>query len=136
MSVETRTNQYLETKIQTATPEALVGMLYDGAVRFLKQAANGLGEEDWRKAHTNIVRAQSIVSELNVSLDKTKGGEIANNLSQIYDYVNSRLIEANIKKDSQLISECIGLLSDLGSAWNEIMKSPKSANKAGVNIAS
>lgn len=136
MSFETRTNQYLETKIQTATPEALVGMLFDGTVRFLKQAANGLDEKDWRKAHTNIVRAQSIVSELNVSLDKAKGGEIANNLSQIYDYVNSRLIEANIKKDAKLISECINLINDLGSAWDEIMKSPKSTNKAGVNIAS
>ncbi|MCL6471329.1 MAG: flagellar export chaperone FliS [Firmicutes bacterium] len=130
------TKQYLETKIQTATPEALVGMLYEGAVRFLKVAVSGLDEKDWRKAHTNIVRAQNIVSELNVALDKARGGDIAKNLSQIYDYLNSRLIEANIKKDSKLVNECIGLLSDLSSAWAEVMKNPRGIEKAGVNIAS
>lgn len=135
MSVETRSTQYLETKIQTATPEALVGMLYEGAIRFLKQAANELNEKDWRKAHANIVRAQSIVSELSVSLDMAKGGDIASNLSKIYDYLNTRLIEANVKKEQASINECVSILSDLNSAWSEVAKNSKSSNKGGITLA-
>jgi len=123
VSVGNKSNQYLEMKIQTATPEALVGMLYEGAIRFLKQAANEMVGKDWHGAHTNIVKAQNIVSELNVSLDKSKGGDIANNLSHVYDYLNDRLVEANIKKDANYISECINLLSELNSTWCEVINS-------------
>jgi len=135
VSVGIKSKQYLETKIQTATPEALVGMLYEGAIRFLKQAANELNEKDWREAHANIVRAQSIVSELSVSLDTAKGGEIASNLSKIYDYLNTRLIEANIKKEQASINECVSILSDLNSAWSEVVKNSKSSNKEGITLA-
>ncbi|MDI6716602.1 MAG: flagellar export chaperone FliS [Actinomycetota bacterium] len=128
-------NQYFEMKVQTATPEALIGMLYEGAIRFLKQAASEMNDMDWHKAHTHIVRAQNVVSELNVSLDKRKGGELADNLSKIYDYVNNRLIEANIKKDPNYVNECIRLLSELNSAWCEVMKGAKSSSKAGMSLA-
>jgi flagellar protein FliS len=130
-------NQYLEMKIQTATPEALVAMLYEGSIRFLNQALNALAAKDWHKAHGNIVRAQNIVSELNVSLDKQKGGEIAGNLGKIYGYINDRLVEANIKKDPKKISECISILSDLNSAWCEVVKNAKgsTAHGAGVRLA-
>lgn len=129
-------NQYLEMKVQTATPETLVAMLYEGSIRFLNQALNALTAKDWHRAHGNIVRAQNIVSELNVSLDKQKGGEIAGNLEKIYGYINDRLVEANIKKDPKKISECISILSDLNSAWYEVAKNSKNlASKAGVRLA-
>lgn len=134
MSTEV-TNQYLEMKVQTATPEALIVMLYEGAVRFLKQAANEMGEKDWHEAHKNIIKAQNIVSELSVSLDRSKGGEVADNLGRIYDYLNSRLIEANIKKDTRPISECIGLLNNLNASWMELSKSPKRVHETGVQLA-
>jgi len=135
VSVGVRSNQYLETKIQTATPEALVGMLYEGAIRFLKQASSELSEQDWRSAHSSIVRAQNIVSELNVSLDMSKGGDIAGNLSKIYEYLNTRLIEANIKKEQSMINECVSILSDLSSAWSEVVKTSKSSDKEGITLA-
>ena len=129
-------NQYLEMKIQTATQEALVGMLYDGSVKFLNQAINALNAKDWHNAHRNIVRAQNIVSELNINLDKQKGGEIAENLSRIYDYLGSCLVEANIKKDSKKLTECARILSDLNSAWRVVMKNVKSpSQRVGVRLA-
>ena len=130
-----RNDKYLETMIQTATPEALVGMLYEGAIRFLKQASYGMDRKDWHLAHSNIVRAQSIVSELNTTLDKERGKDIAVNLSRIYGYVHDRLIEANIKKDPDLVGECIGLLSELNSAWSEVIKDARSTSRAGVSLA-
>ncbi|MBI4733246.1 MAG: flagellar export chaperone FliS [Rubrobacteridae bacterium] len=129
-------NQYLEMKIQTATPEALVGMLYDGSIKFLNQAINALNAKDWHNAHKNIVRAQNIVSELNVSLDRQKGGEIAENLSKIYGYLSNCLVEANIKKDSKKLAECVSILSDLNGAWREVMKNVKSpSQRVGVRLA-
>jgi flagellar protein FliS len=129
-------NQYLEMKIQTATPEALVAMLYEGAIRFLNQAQNALAAKDWHKAHGNIVRAQNIVSELSVTLDKQKGGEIADNLARIYSYINDRLIEANIKKDAAKIGECIQILSNLNDAWGEVIKNVRTLDRgAGVSLA-
>lgn len=128
-------NQYLEMKVQTATPEALVVMLYEGAIRFLKLAVNEMAEKDWHEAHKNIIKAQNIVNELNISLDHTKGGEVADNLKRIYDYMNSRLIEANIKKDARPVNECVSLLNNLSTAWLQLSKSPRPIDETGVRIA-
>ncbi len=135
--MQNQSDKYLEMKIQTATPEALVGILYEGAIRFLKQATRGMDGQDWYVAHSNIVRAQNIISELNVTLDKEKGGDIASNLSKIYTYIHDRLIEANIKKDPNLVGECIGLLSELNSAWSKVIKDARgmSTSREGVVLA-
>ena len=135
MSVEAKGLQYMEMKVQTATPEALVSMLYEGAIRFLNRAAYGLDQKDWQEAHSNIVRAQNIVTELNISLNKQRGGDIADNLARIYDYLNNRLIEANIKKDAHSVNECINLLSDLNTAWHEVARNVKGKSSAGVSLA-
>lgn len=129
MSIGAKSSQYLEMKIQTATPEMLTAMLYEGAIRFLKQAVNSIDKKDWHDVNANIVRAQDIVAELNVTLDRSRGGDIAKNLATIYDYVNRRLIEANIKKDAGYINDCIGILSSLNSAWSEVVKKAREGAK-------
>ncbi len=127
--------KYLQTNVQTTSPESLVSMLYEGSIKYLNQAKSDLAQKQWEKAHNNIVRSQNIVSELAMSLDKERGKEIARNLDAIYRYVNERLVEADVKKDVRPIDESIDLLGKIRSAWQEAMQKNKRADGAGGNIA-
>ena len=114
-------DRYLEIKVQTASPGQLVNMLYDGAIRFSKQAKEQMENSDLENANSSIQRVQDIVEELNVSLDTDKGGEIAANLRKIYLYISEQLVEANIKKDVKVLDNVIELLESMRETWKEIM---------------
>ena len=90
---------YQKIKIETATPEALILMLYDGALRFMAQAEAAFEENNIEKINNFLLRVQAIFTELQCSLDREKGGDIATNLERLYIFFNSRLVEANMKKD-------------------------------------
>ncbi|HDP69601.1 MAG TPA: flagellar export chaperone FliS [Actinobacteria bacterium] len=126
--------KYLQNKIQTAAPEVLVAMMYEGAIKFLKVAKEALLAKDLAKVNTHIIRTQNIVYELAFSLDKKRGGEIARNLEAIYVYINDRLVQANSKKDVRLIDECVELLSALSLAWQEAIVASKSKQKVGASV--
>lgn len=134
MSIGARSDHYLEMKVKTAMPEELVGMLYEGAIRFMKQAINGISEQDLHSTNISITKAQNIINELNITLDRSKGGDIAGNLSKIYDYVSEQLVEANIKKNPELLNECISLVSTLNSAWSEVIKNARGASKVAARL--
>lgn len=108
--------QYQTMQAQTADRGELVVMLYQGAIKFLSRASSAMKEDSMQEAHNNIVRAQDIIAELMGSLD-LDAGEIARNLFRIYDYMHYRLVEANVQKDVQAISEIVELLRDLLPAW-------------------
>jgi flagellar protein FliS len=110
---------YRQTQAQTAAPGELVVMLYRGAVRFVSSAIQAMDTHDIQAAHTSLVRAQAIISELSETLDLTRGGEIATNLQAIYEYMNRRLLEANLKKDAAMAREVEGLLRELLPAWEQ-----------------
>ena len=82
---------YKRVKIETATPEALILMLYDGALRFMTQAEQAFEEKSIEKINNNLVRVQAIFTELQTSLDKSKGGEIATNLERLYIFFKEKL---------------------------------------------
>jgi flagellar secretion chaperone FliS len=111
--------QYRATKVETAGSVDLVVMLYQGAVRFIRQAVDALEQDDPKTAHTNFVRAQDIVVELLGSLNREAGGQIATQLAGIYDYCFRRLILANVKKDPAPAQEVMNILRDLGKAWQQ-----------------
>src|SRR4051794_32490327 len=90
---------YRQTQAQTAAPGELVVMLYRGAIRFVATAVEAIDKRDVEAAHTNLLKAQAIVAELLGTLDPERGGEIARNLASIYEYLNRRLMEANLRKD-------------------------------------
>lgn len=115
-------DRYLQIKVQTASPEQLISMLYDGAIRFAKQAREELESGDLEKANATIQRVQDIVEELNVSLDTEKGGEIAANLRKLYLYISDLLVEANIKKDSEPLCTAIKLLDSMRETWKETVQ--------------
>ncbi len=121
-------HSYKETQIKTATPAKLILMLYDGAIKYINMAVEKIDKKykAYDEVSNHIIRAQDIVTELIVSINFEKGGEIAKNLFSLYMYMNRRLLEANIKKNSTVLEEVKKLLVELRSAWAEI------ANKAGA----
>jgi len=115
----------LEDKISRATPGELVAMLYERAVRDLENAdALMKVEGDPRSASDSIrlvVHAQQIISELQRSLDKAKGGDLAANLDRILEYAQYRLAEAVAGRKAEPIHDVAGLLSELGDAWRKLV---------------
>lgn len=110
---------YRRTQIETAPPEQLILMLYDGAIRFARNARRALEAGDKQKAHTELTRAQDVVSELIGSLDMEAGGELAANLCQLYRYMYQRLVQANIRKSVEPIDEVVQLMGELRDGWYE-----------------
>lgn len=117
-------NPYLEYQnnlVNTADPKQLIVMLYDGAIRFLEASASYMGNfRTYDKANNNMLRAQDIITELMVSLDMERGGEIAKNLLSLYIFMKKELLEANMKKSPEKVYGVIKLLKELKSAWEEI----------------
>lgn len=103
--------KYRQSSIQTSTPAQLVVMLYDGAIRFVRTAMDGLSKHDLEKTNLNLGKAQTIVSELMSTLDYTY--EISKNLYSMYEYTNFLLVEANIRKDMTKAEEALGYLTEL-----------------------
>ena len=138
---------YRETRVKTASQGQLVIMLYDEAVRRLDRALELLAENtggrknpgNIEKISKSILKAQEIITELSVSLDFELGGDIAKNLFALYTWFNKELLESNISQDIHRITVVRNLLSELRSAWTEIVakSSAEMAGKAvaGVNIA-
>lgn len=113
---------YFEQSINTASPAKLVEMLYTGALTFLEQAKKAIEEKDMVTASNKIVRVEDIVMELNISLDLDKGLEIGKNLRSLYTYIYKILLDANSKKDLQMLDEAYKYLKELHDIWVEVMK--------------
>jgi flagellar protein FliS len=116
-------NQYKENSIYTSSPEELTMMLYNGLVKFIMQAQVAIEKNDLEKANEGIIRAQEIVSEFQVTLDMKY--PISESLMLLYDYMYRRLIEANIKKDAEILGEILDYAKELRDTWGQAMKIAK-----------
>lgn len=114
--------QYQQTQINTASKEQILLMLYDGAVRFLNQAKVGFAEKNIEKIHNNIVKVQNILTEFEASLDMENGGEFANNLFALYEFMSRQLSEANIKKNEAALDIVLKHMTELRDTWREAVK--------------
>ncbi|MZQ75882.1 MAG: flagellar export chaperone FliS [Peptoclostridium sp.] len=112
--------KYQEQSVFTATPEELTLMLYDGCIKFINRAAIGIEDKNIEMTNTNIIKAQNIVRELNITLNMDY--EVSKGLRPLYDYMHTRLIDANIKKDSQALEEVKELITDMRDTWKEAIK--------------
>lgn len=112
---------YQQNEILTAPRGKLLLMLYDGAIKFLKFAKKSMDEKNIENTNKYLRRAQDIINELMVTLNMDY--DIAKQLYSLYDYMEYRLIQANIKKDKNMVDEVIGLLSELREAWEEAINS-------------
>ncbi|RED57599.1 flagellar export chaperone FliS [Cohnella lupini] len=128
--ISTPHNKYQQSSVQTASPSQLILMLYDGAIRFTKQGIHGINNKDYQKANDNLFRAQQVINELIASLNHEY--PISANLLEIYDYMNRKLMEANVRKSREAAMEVITFLSDLKEAWVQIIK-PNNSQKESMN---
>jgi len=124
-------NQYKQNSINTATPEELTLMLYNGLVKFIMQAQTAIEEKNFEKANNSIIRSQDIIREFQVTLNMKY--EVAHNLALIYDYMHRRLVEANIKKDKDILDEVLGFAKELRDTWAQAMKLAKQHINVNVN---
>jgi len=124
-------NSYRQVAMQTAAPGQLVLMLFEGAIRCLDRAEAGFAVDDPAEAnqtiHNNLQRSQEIIHELNMALDLQNGGELAQTLRGLYEYIDRKLMACNINKAHDGLPECRRHLTTLRDAWAQMLQSPAPA---------
>ncbi|MBD0384161.1 flagellar export chaperone FliS [Paenibacillus sedimenti] len=123
-------NKYLETTIQTAGPSQLLIMLYDGAIRFCKFGIEAINQNNYEEANRNLCRAQEIIQELSLSLDRN--ADIAEGLLKLYEYFVYRLMESNIQKTPEQAQEVVQHLIELKETWIQASKLVTMQTASGV----
>jgi flagellar protein FliS len=127
-------NQYQNNQVTTASPERLLIMLYDGAIRFVRQAAEAMGAGERLRKLESISKAIGIVSELSNTLNREVGGEIADNLDALYHFMIRELTQANLKNDAEKLRVVDDLLTGLRETWMEAIEINRQG-KGGVSPA-
>ncbi len=132
-------NQYQASQVNTASPERLLIMLYDGAIRFLNEAEAHLQNRRVAERGTAIGKTMAIISELSATLNYEIGGEIAANLAALYDYMLRELLAANLHDDPERLARVREMLADLRLTWIEaieIARKEKAALAAAAHAGS
>lgn len=124
---------YQNNKVMTASPGELTLMLYEGMIKFTNIAIIGVEEHDIEKAHTNIIKTENIISELQSTLNYKY--PVAKDFNNIYVYLKERLVQANFKKDKAILEECLEHERTLRDTWKEVMRLSKS-NPSGSTAVS
>lgn len=121
-------NAYLRSKVMTATPAELTLMLYEGAIKFVNKAIMSIEKNDVMGAHNNLMKTQRIIEELRASLDHKY--PVAKEFDTVYEYILRRLVEANIKKDKDILEEVLEHLRTMRDTWKEVMKNANAQQPA------
>lgn len=112
--------QYNNNKVLTASPAELTLMLYEGMIKFCNIAEAAIEQNDVQKAHTNIIKVQHIIDYLRQTLDMKY--PVAQDFERIYEYLSKRLIEANMKKDLEILKEVNEHIHSVRDTWKEVMQ--------------
>lgn len=115
---------YNQAKMQTASKEDIITMLYDGAIKFCNIAESELENQDYAKVNENLKKAQRIIDELISTLDRRY--PVSAEFEKIYRYILSLLIEANIKKDKEILSLARDEIRGMRDTWLEVVKKSRS----------
>lgn len=121
-------DQYLRSKIMTASKAELTLMLYDGAIKFCNMAKLCIEKKDIPGANTNIKKAEAIIEEFLATLDHKY--PVAEDFEKVYDYLHERLVQANLKKDPEILDEVLEHLRTLRDTWKEVMRSANTPQTA------
>ncbi|MBR8665376.1 flagellar export chaperone FliS [Bacillus paralicheniformis] len=111
---------YQQNSINMATPGELTLMLYDGCLKFMKLAKQAIDQKDIELKNTNLIKAQHIIQELNLTLNRKV--ELATSMGAMYEYIHRRLVEANIRNDKDIVTEVEGYVKDLRDAWKQALQ--------------
>lgn len=131
MSLNAYASQYRQTAVSSAVldsdPHRLVALMLAGVRQRLQLGAACIETGNVARKGQAITEASTIVAHLDGSLNHEAGGEIAGNLAALYDYVQRRLLDANLGNDAGALRECDGLLAEIETAWNAIAPSAPAA---------
>ena len=119
---------YQQNDILTLSPAAIIERLYQAMERSLVAAKDAIEKGQTAIKGEKLGHALAIIGELQASLDMEKGGEIAENLYDLYSFATNRLLMANVKNDVQLIDEVVNIMKPLGQAWSEIRREQNGHN--------
>ncbi|MYL33978.1 flagellar export chaperone FliS [Pontibacillus yanchengensis] len=111
---------YQSNSVQTASPGELTLMLYNGCLKFMKLAKRGIEEKDYELKNTNIQKAQRIIQELMVTMNPEY--DITNDVMPLYEYINHRLMEANLHNDTEILNEASELVTEFRDTWKEVVR--------------
>ncbi len=128
MAIQNGYNNYAKERILNASPAQLTLMLYDGAIKFCNIAIAAIEKGDVMKAHNNIMKVEKIIGEFRATLDFKY--PVAKDFDKVYQYIMDRLIEANIKKDKNILEEVLTHLRTMRETWDEVMKHGKQQTRA------
>lgn len=117
---------YQQNSVMTASGQELTLMLYNGCLRFIKLAKRAMEEKQFEEKNTNLIKAQAIIQELQITLNRDV--EVADNMGQLYEYIYNRLIEANMKNDIAILEEAEGHVYELTDTWKQVIKLMKENN--------
>lgn len=123
MALKNAYAQYSNSKILTASPAELTLMLYEGAIKFCNIAIMGIEQKDIEKAHNNIMKTQRIIEEFKITLNHDY--PVAQDFEAVYDYMLRRLVEANLRKDKEILEEVLKHLRTMRDTWKEVMRKAK-----------
>lgn len=113
-------NAYKQNSVTTASPGDLTLMLYNGCLKFLHKAKLAIQDKKIQEKNTNLQKAQAIISELMATLNMDI--EVSKNMMALYEYMNTRLVEANIRNDISIIEEVEGLVTEFRDTWKEVIR--------------
>ena len=119
--------KYNNSKVLTASPAELTLMLYEGAIKFCNIAIIGIEQSDIQKAHTNIRKVEKIIEEFRSTLDRKYA--VAEDFDRVYVYLLQRLLEANVKKDKEILEEVNMHLRSMRDNWKEVMRINKEKSR-------
>ncbi len=129
MNAANMANVYKQQQIMTASPEELTLMLYNGAIRFVTESIQAIGQKDVERAHKKNMRAQNIVRELMSSTDTQY--ELSHDWLRLEEYILYRLVQGNIQKDVAQLEEAKKLLTEFRDTWVEVIKQVRQAKAVG-----
>lgn len=128
MAIKNGYSNYAKEKILNASPAQLTLMLYDGAIKFCNIAIDAVEKSDIMKAHNNIIKVENIINEFRSTLNFKY--PVAKDFDNVYKYIMDRLVEANIKKDKDILEEVLTHLRTMRETWDEVMKHGKQQTRA------
>lgn len=131
MAINNPYTTYQNNSVNTSTPGELTLLLYNGCLKFIQQGKRALNENNIEEKNKSIQKAQAIISELMLTLDKSY--PVAANMLVLYDFANSRLVDGNIKNDSTLFDEASVIITEFRDTWKQVIQINRQKQYANVD---
>src|SRR3954468_20850955 len=120
MAMNNPYKSYQQNSVNTASPGELTLMLYNGCLKFIKQAKKAIADKNVEEKNANLIKAQNIIYEFMVTLNMDV--KVSSELMVMYDYLHRRLVEANVKSELTILDEVEGFVIELRDTWKQVIQ--------------